>query len=128
MSLRRWSRSEVEYGRRLLNSGLDGARWGREAFLHGGPLAGFVGESIRNAFEPAAIGACIGLLGSFSGSRNKSVGRALAFGLVGGVIGLGASLAWESRRLTASAAGEATRNINRVRDERWMEKHSIAYA
>jgi hypothetical protein len=52
----------------------------------------------------------------------------LAFGLLGGAIGFGAGVAWESRRLTASVAGSALRNIGRVRDEHWLTKHPIDYA
>jgi len=71
---------------------------------------------------------CIGALGSYSGYRQKSIVRTLAFGLVGAVIGLGAGLAWESRRLTASAAESALKNIGRARDEHWLAKHPIDYA
>jgi hypothetical protein len=128
MGLLTWSRSEVEYGRKVLNSGLDGARSGREAFLHGRSLTPFLGESVGNALKPAAVGACLGVLGSFSGSRHKSIGRTLAFGLLGSAIGFGAGVVWQNRRLAASVAGGALRNIDRVRDEHWLEKHPIDYA
>jgi len=128
MDLRRWSTSSVDYGRRLLDSGIKGARSGREAFLNGESLTPFLSDSVRSAVPPAVLGACIGVLGSCPGYRQKSVARALAFGLLGGAIGLGLGLAWESRRLTASAAGGALRSIGRVRDERWLKKHPIDYA
>ena len=128
MGLLKWSKSEVEYGRKILNSGLRGARSANEAFYQGMPLAEFLSDSVRGASQAAAVGACIGVLGSCPGNRNKSIGRALAFGLLGGAIGLGASVAWKSRALTASAVYGASRNIRRERDERWMKKHSIAYA
>ena len=126
MGLRKWSKSEIDYGREVLKSGLAGVRSGRETFLKGKPLPLHLSESMRNAVQPAALGACIGLLGACSGNRDRSVKR-LA-GLLGGAIGLGASFAWENRHLPASAASGACRNIHRVRDERWMRKHSIAYA
>ena len=128
MDLRKWSKSNADYGRRLLDSGLEGARSGEEAFLNGELLTPFLGESVRSALKPAALGACIGVLGSYPGYRQKSIARALAFGLLGGAIGLGAGLAWESRCLTASVAGSALRNIGRVRDEHWLTKHPIDYA
>jgi hypothetical protein len=128
MTLRRWSRSEVEYGRSILNSGLQGVRDGREEFLVGKPLGRFLGQSVRNAVPSAAIGLCIGMLGGCPRDRRSSLGKLLVFGLIGGAIGFGASVAWESRRLTVRAAQGASRNISRVRDERWMKKHSIAYA
>ena len=128
MGLRTWSRSEVEYGRKVLNSGLEGARSGREAFLSGRPLTPFLSESVRNAWKPAAIGAGIGVLGSCSGSWRKSIGRVLTFGLLGGAVGFGAGLVWQNRRLVASATRGALRNIDKVRDEHWLEKNPIDYA
>lgn len=128
MDLRKWSKSNADYGRRLLDSGLEGARSGEEAFLNGKLLTPFLGESVRSALKPAALGACIGVLGSYAGYRQKSITRTLACGLLGGAIGLGAGLAWESRCLTASVAGSALRNIGRVRDEHWLARHPIDYA
>src|ERR1700685_454040 len=101
MDLRKWSKSNGDYGRELLHSGLEGARSGREAFLNGESLTPFLSESVRGALKPAALGACLGVLGSYPGSREKSISRALAYGLLGGVIGFGAGVAWESRHLTA---------------------------
>jgi hypothetical protein len=128
MDLREWSKSSAEYGRRLLDSGIEGARCGQERFLDGKSLTPFLSESVRSALTPAVVGACIAVLGSYPGYRQKSVTRALAFGLLGGAIGLGAGLVWENRRLTATVAGSALRNIGRVRDERWLSKHPIDYA
>ena len=128
MNLREWTRSSADYGRELLHSGIDGARSGREAFLQGESLTPFLGDSVRSALMPAALGACIGLLGSCPGQRQKSIGRALAFGLLGSAIGLGAGVAWESRRLTASATRSALRGMGRVRDEHWLTRHPIDYA
>ena len=121
-------RSKADYGRKILDSGLEGARSGREAFLHGRPLTPFLNESVRDALKPAAIGACIGLLGSYPANRRNSASRALAYGLVGGVLGFGAGVAWRSRFLSASVVSGAWKNIDRVRDEHWLEKHPIDYA
>lgn len=128
MDLRKWSESEVEYGREVLDSALEGARSGREAFLSGRPLIPFLNESARKALVPAAVGACIGVMGSYArNNRQTSLGKTLVFGLLGAVIGFGTGVAWESRRLTASAADGALRNIHKVRDEHWLEKHPVAY-
>jgi hypothetical protein len=128
MSVREWSQSEVEYGRKVLDSGLEGARSGREAFLHGRPLTPFLSETVRSALKPAAIGACLGLLASCPGSRRRPAGRVLLLGLLGGVVGFGAGVIWESRRLTATVVSSALDNIGKVRDEHWLEKHPIDYA
>ena len=128
MGLRTWSRSEVEYGRKVLHSGLEGARSAREAFLEGSTGTPLLNESVRNALKPAAIGACIGVLGGCPGNQHKSITRVLAFGLLGSAIGFGASILWQNRRLAASVAGGALRNMDRVCDEHWLEKHPIDYA
>lgn len=128
MDLRKWSKSEVEYGRKVLDSGLEGVRSGREEFLKGRPLTPFLNESVRKALKAAAVGACLGALGSRQGSRHRSIGKTLVFGLLGGAIGFGTGVAWESRHLTESAAGAALRNIHKVRDQHWVEKHPVAYA
>jgi len=128
MTLREWSKSSADYGRNILHSGIEGARSGRQAFLRGEPLTPFLGESVRDALKPAVLGACVGVLSSYPGHREKSVCRRLAFGLLGGAIGLGAGVIWGSRHLTASAACSAMRNIGRVRDEHWLTRHPIDYA
>jgi hypothetical protein len=128
MAFHDWSKSNASYGRRLISSGIEGARSGRKAFLTGEPLKPFISESVRKALKPAALGACLGVLGGYPGSRHRSIGRALARGLLGGAVGLSAGVVWESRHLTASAAGGAFKSIDRVRDERWLAKHPIDYA
>jgi len=128
MDLGKWSKSQADYGRELLHSGIDGARSGREAFLKGESLTPFLSESVRSALKPAALGMCLGVLGGYPGSREKSASRALACGLLGGAFGLGVGVAWESRRLSASVAGGALKGIERVRDEHWLTKHPIDYA
>ena len=128
MGAHKSSSSSLEYGRKLLNSGFEGARSGREAFLHGRPLTPFLSESARAAWKPAALAACIAIVGGCPGSRHRSVSRMVAYGFLGGAIGFGTALAWKSRHLTASVTDGAWRNIGRVRDEHWLEKHPIDYA
>jgi len=122
-----WKKSNTDYGRKLVNSGLKGARSGREAFLGGRSLAPLLSESARSAVAATAIGASIGLLGGFSAYQRKS-SRALALGVFGGAIGFGAGVAWENRRLVESIVSGALKNIGRVRDEHWLEKNPIDYA
>jgi hypothetical protein len=128
MGLGKRLQAGVNYGEKVLNSGLEGARVGREAFLNGESLTPFLGESVRNALKPAAIGACIGVLSSCSGNGHKSIRKAFAYGFLGGAIGFGAGVAWGSRRLVASVAAGARKSIGRVRDEHWLEEHPIDYA
>jgi len=48
--------------------------------------------------------------------------------LLGGVIGFGLGVAWESRHLAVSVASAVFGNLEKVRDEHWLEKHPIDYA
>jgi hypothetical protein len=128
MVLSDWSRSEFEYGRRVLNSGLEGARSGREAFLNGRSLTPFLGEVARNALKPAGVGVCLGLLSGYRGNGHSSITRILGFGLLGSLIGFASGVAWGSRDLTASVTANALKNIGRASDEHWLEKHPIDYA
>jgi hypothetical protein len=128
MNLVTWSRSNVDYTRKLVNSALEGARSGEEGFLDGKPLKPFLNQSIRNALVPAATGASLGLLGCCLGNRRRSISRASAGCLVGCAIGFGLGLAWESRHLVAKVASSALKKVGKVRDEHWLEMHPIDYA
>lgn len=128
MELGKWVKSNVDYGRRLVDSGIEGARAGQDEFLSGKPLTPFLGESTKAAVLPAALGVCAGILLGYPFRRRKSAAVTLAYGLLGGVVGLGAGLAWKSRHLGVSVAGGAWKNIGKVRDEQWLTRHPIDYA
>jgi hypothetical protein len=128
MELLDWSKSNFEYGRKVLSSGLDGARSGREAFLNGGALIPLLSDSLCRSWKPAVIGACLGMMGGYRANGNKSAGRSLVYGVLGGAIGFTAGVGWKNRRLAASVAHEAHKEIDRVRDEHWLEKNPIDYA
>lgn len=128
MHVAEWSKSEVEYGRRVLNSGLEGIRSGQEAFLHGRPISPFLRESFRKAVVPAAVGACVGMLAGCPNQGRRSVARILTSGVLGILAGLTAGVVWESRLLVASVAGNALARIDKVRDEHWLERNPIDYA
>jgi hypothetical protein len=128
MSVGEWSKSSVEYGRKLVDSGLEGAQAGEEEFLHGEPLAPYLGKSAQKALVPAAVGICLGVLGSRAWNGNRSAVRTLGFAFLGGAIGFAAGIGWESRCLTASVASGAMKKIGKTRDEHWFEKNPIDYA
>jgi hypothetical protein len=128
MELGEWVKSNVDYGRRLVGSGIDGARSGQDEFLNGEPLAPFLGESAKGALIPAVVGACVGVIVSYPMSRRKSPAVTLVYGLLGCVVGLSAGFAWKSRHLSTSAASGALKNIGKVRDEQWLNKNPINYA
>jgi|SRR4051812_31572327 hypothetical protein len=128
MNFSQWTKSNSDYGRKLLDSGLEGARSGEEEFLDGQPIAPFLNESARHAVTAAALGASIGLLGGLAGIRHRSPTRAIVCGFLGAVIGFSAGAVWQGRHLGASVVNGALKSISRVRDEHWLEKNPIDYA
>src|SRR5262249_10899427 len=128
MNLSTWSKDNVQYGKKLVSSGLVGARSAREQFFHDKPTRRVLDESIQRALKPAVIGACIGIVGSYPGNRNRSAGRVLVFAGLGAAIGFAAGLGWQNRDLTACVASAALKNMGKARDEHWLEKHPIDYA
>jgi hypothetical protein len=128
MHVREWSHSNLEYGRKLVSSGLQGARKAEQEFLHGKPLGPVLSDSACTALIPAAIGACVAALGCRSANGHRSATRAVAFSVLGSVVGFAAGMAWGTRRLTSSVAAGARTRVEAVRDEHWLEANPIDYA
>jgi hypothetical protein len=128
MTFVEWSKSEVDYGRKLVNSAVEGARKGEGEFLQEKPLAPYLSESARQALGSAVIGAALGVLGGYLKNGRRSPVRALASGFLGGAIGFGVGMIWDSRQFTESVALGAFNAINKTRDEHWFEKNPIDYA
>ncbi len=127
MNVLKWSRSEVDYGRKLMDSAVEGARDGEGKFLKDESLAHHLETSAIDAVVPTILGACLGWFGGYLNDR-RSKTRGILGAFLGGVVGFGASLIWENRDLTASVATGAWKSVNRTRDAHWFEKNPIDYA
>jgi hypothetical protein len=128
MTLREWSDSQINYGRKLMNSGLEGAHQAEDEYLHGEAVGPFIKTGALNSFVPAVVGACIGALSAQPGNGRKSAVKAVGFGMLGCVVGFAAGLAWCTRGLTERVASGAWKGVEKVRDEHWLETHPIDYA
>ena len=113
MNFTEWSKSNVAYGQKLMDSAVEGAREGESEFLKDDSLGPYLERSALRAIAPTIIGACVGLVGGYLANRRsrKETG-----------------MAWENRNLTASVASGAWKRINKTRDEHWFEKNPIDYA
>jgi len=127
MNLMEWSKSNVDYGRKLMDSAVEGAREGETDFLRDESLGPYLERSALRAIAPTIIGACVGLLSGYLADK-RSRNRTVLYGLLGGAIGFSAGVLWENRNLTASVASGAWKRINKPRDERWFEQNPIDYA
>jgi hypothetical protein len=113
-------KSEIAYARNLIGAGWEGVRAAR----HPAPAR----TQERTLWVPVAIGAGIGALGLSLGRRRRAPSSFAVAGVLGSVAGMGLGMAWASRASAGTAARGAIRNINAVRDARWLETHPIAYA
>lgn len=128
MNFMEWSKSSVDYGQKLVDSAIEGAREGEDEFLKEEPLAPYLSESARHALGPAMVGAFLGAFGGSLGNGRRSTRSVVAYSLLGGALGFGAGLIWENRQFGASVASSAWKKINQTRDEHWFEKNPIDYA
>ena len=128
MTTREWFESNIDYGRSLISSGLEGARFAQKKTLEGAPLGSVLIVSVCNSWMPSVIGAYVGALGASLGHRRKTnYGAILGAGLLGAVIGLTTGMAWGTRRLTGGMARGAKKSIDVARDARWLEKNPVPY-
>ena len=79
-------------------------------------------------WAPVAIGALAGASTATLSRNRKSGYRALVGGLVGTAVGLGCGFALASRGFTSVVARGAMREMDAVRDARWLEQNPIDYA
>jgi hypothetical protein len=128
MNFLEWSKSNVDYGEKLIHSALEGAREGEDEFLKQKSRTSYVSNSARYALPAAVVGALLGALGGSLPNRGRSPSTRLALGLLGGAFGFGAGVIWENRQFTASVASGAWKKFNETRDEHWFEKNPIDYA
>src|SRR5215472_13344378 len=121
MTLAQWTESSVDYGRKLVDSAVQGARAAEGEFVRTEPLSPFFEENARHALAPALVGACLGALGGFFARGQHSRTRAAVRGFLGAAFGFGAGMIWESRRLTGSVASGALKGVRKTRDAHWFE-------
>ncbi len=116
--------SDVAYLKNLVCAGLDGIASTRQEW-DGGV---FTSATKAAVWAPAAIGAALGILSTRQIRNRRSASRMARSGLVGGALAFGAAVAWASRRFTGTAVRSGLRNVNVLRDARWLERHPINYA
>lgn len=128
MNVMAWSKSTADYGRKLVDSAVDGVRTGEDRFLVDGRLAPYLTKGATKSLASAAIGA---ILGAYCGSlqrERRSAARILTGCILGGLIGFGAGMVWETRYLTESIGANVHKRVQSALDEHWLEENPIDYA
>jgi hypothetical protein len=128
MTVTDWVEENLQYGRKLVNSGLEGAQAGGEAALGDETIPEVLKESAPSSIGLAVAGAGVGILCSYLGNKRKLTKESVLFGAIGGLAGFLIGAGWSTRHLTNGMRVGALRNMSSVRDERWLHRNPIDYA
>jgi hypothetical protein len=115
------------YGRKLITAGISGIRSGRQD-LGSGSVSSCVAAAVPDSFKLAALGACLGILPGLMMRRRTRLSTAIGLAAAGSALGFCAGFTWKTRKVTSSLAHSALREVRKVNDERWLERHPIDYA
>ncbi len=121
------STTRLAYGRKLMSAGISGVRSGHQSFDPQRASA-LINSSAEESLKLAAVGACLGMLPAIMMRRPSRGKSAVVFGALGGALGFCAGFSWKTRKLSSSLAHSAIHEMQRVKDERWLETNPIDYA
>jgi len=111
------------YAIKLVNAGFSGIHRG-QGVLRGPALSALVRDSAQDSVRRAPVGALVGVLYSYLMHRRHRLANAITFG----GLSFCAGIAWKTRTVSISLAWSALKEMNRVRDEHWLEMNPIDYA
>jgi len=117
----------LAYGRKLINASISGIRNGRDDLGYNS-VSNCMLEAVPDSLKLAAVGACLGVLPAVLTKRRSRVSTMIAFGAACGALGFVAGFTWKTRKVTSSLAHSALREVRKVNDEHWLERHPIDYA
>jgi hypothetical protein len=120
------------YGRKLVDAGFhgiyEGIREGTPVALHGRHLSDVVSDSVPTIVTLAAAGASVALVASHLMHKRGRASKTWIYGAVGTAVGVVAGVSWKSRKIASSLAHSAMKEVNKTRDEHWLELNPIDYA
>ncbi len=124
MSFGEWLEANIEEGRKLIGSGIEGADSARKTTLNQQPdlLPGRIGS-----LKLAAVGACLGVVAGYFSDESHAGRNAAVGGLLGAALGLSGGFAWAGRHLAGAMTQGAVKSMGAVRNQHWLENHPIAY-
>ncbi|MBA3973724.1 MAG: hypothetical protein C0504_05830 [Candidatus Solibacter sp.] len=127
MSVSESIKSNLAYGKEIVESGMEGAAEARKAALESAGNADMVTAAAQGSWQAAALGAMVGAILGVVADDRKPVRGVIAGGLLGLAAGFAGSFAWKTRPLTGAMAREAGRRIGAVRDGRWLAENPVNY-
>ena len=127
MSISERIKTNLAYGKELVESGLQGAKEGRKSVQASARQRAIVRVAAQQAWQAATLGAVAGALFGVLTDDRKPVRGVIARSLLGAVLGFGGSFIWKTRPLTSAMAHGAGKRIGRARDKHWLTGHPVNY-
>lgn len=127
MSISEKVKDNLAYSKELLESGIEGAKEGRKTVLETEETQDIVKAAAQESWQAATVGALAGAVFGVLTDDRKPLRGVVSGGLLGAVLGFGASFAWKTRPLTSAMAREAGSHIDVVRDKRWLSRNPVNY-
>ena len=127
MSISEKIKTNLAYGKELVESGLQGAKEGRRTVQESETQQAIVSVAARESWQAATLGAVAGALFGVLTDERKPLRGVLAGSLLGAVVGFGGSFVWKTRPLTSAMAHGAGKRIGRARDKHWLTGHPVNY-
>ena len=120
-------KTNIAYGKELVESGLEGAKEGRETILAKEEKADLVSAAAQESWQAATLGALAGALFGVLTDDRKPARGVITGGLLGAVVGFAGSFAWKTRPLTSTMVRGAGKRIGSTRDQHWLTKNPVNY-
>ena len=127
MSISQKIRTKLAYGKELVESGLQGAKEGRQTVRESAAQQAIVSVATQESWQAATIGAVAGALFGVLTDERKPMRGVIAGSLLGAFVGFSGSFLWKTRPLTSAMAHGAGKRIGRARDRHWLTGHPVNY-
>lgn len=127
MSISEKIKTNLAYGKELIESGIEGASDARSSMLASEDRTDLVQAAAQESWQSATIGAMVGALAGVLSDDRKPTRGVIFGGLLGAAVGFAGSFAWKTRPLTSAMAHGAGKRISRARDQHWLADHPINY-
>ena len=127
MSISETVKENLAYSKELVESGFEGANEARKSALQAEETTDMVTAAAQESWQAGAIGVLAGAIFGVLADDRKPVRGVITGGVLGAVLGFGASFAWKTRPLTSAMARGAGKRIGTTQDRHWLTKHPVNY-
>jgi hypothetical protein len=127
MSISETVKENLAYSKELVESGIEGAREARKSVLQADETTTMVTAAAQESWQAGAIGVLAGAIFGVLADDRKPLRGVITGGILGAVVGFGASFAWKTRPLTKAMARAAGKRIGTTQDKHWLTKNPVNY-